>query len=361
MSPHAPSSQHARPSSALASPSSPCAEPDTTHMPPPRVVMIVGAGRSGTNWLLDLLDLSPQTFCRNEPNEIAGGALASLPDPVLCPCDIDPQAWDRAIEAARLSMGYRDHRVIPPKRFTRPLTSPLGPLLKRRRVRAVLSSVYPSLRAGEWPAPAWLLRRDRLRDATLVMKLAQAPGWARWVLANRPDTLIVHIVRHPAGFLDSWRRRYLKRHDPERVRLANADRLHSLVSRDPAWAHRLRDIDAMSVDESELWYWLYAGEHIDAAGLDAPSRYHRVIYEDLCANPLAQTRALYHAARLPWGRALDARVAAISESSESIASAWRERLDEDAQRLVERILSTSPLRRFWHPSEPSAREHHADP
>jgi len=29
------------------------------------------------------------------------------------------------------------------------------------------------------------------------------------VLVNRPQTAVLHIVRHPGGFLNSWRNRYL--------------------------------------------------------------------------------------------------------------------------------------------------------
>ena len=44
----------------------------------PEYALIVGQGRSGTSWLLDLFDLSPQTFCRNEPYGINGSPLANL-------------------------------------------------------------------------------------------------------------------------------------------------------------------------------------------------------------------------------------------------------------------------------------------
>ena len=45
------------------------------YMNPRRYVLIAGQGRSGTNWLLQILDLSSQTHCRNEPNDCIGSAL----------------------------------------------------------------------------------------------------------------------------------------------------------------------------------------------------------------------------------------------------------------------------------------------
>ena len=41
---------------------------------------VTGNGRSGTNWLLELLDLSPQTFCRSEPSGIETSPLKALDD-----------------------------------------------------------------------------------------------------------------------------------------------------------------------------------------------------------------------------------------------------------------------------------------
>ena len=45
-----------------------------------RLNVIAGRGRSGSNFLLHLLNHSPRTFCRNEPNMFDGTALSNLPD-----------------------------------------------------------------------------------------------------------------------------------------------------------------------------------------------------------------------------------------------------------------------------------------
>lgn len=48
----------------------------------PDYVLVVG-GRSGSTWVLDLLDQSAETFCRNEPYGAAGSSLARLTSPPL--------------------------------------------------------------------------------------------------------------------------------------------------------------------------------------------------------------------------------------------------------------------------------------
>jgi len=40
--------------------------------------LVSGHGRSGTNWLLELLDLSPQTFRRSEPRGVETSPLRKL-------------------------------------------------------------------------------------------------------------------------------------------------------------------------------------------------------------------------------------------------------------------------------------------
>ena len=80
-------------------------------MSPKRYVLITGQGRSGTNWLLEILDQSRQTHCRNEPNGCAGSALSALPlGQMSCPeqeAKLE-SAWDAAIiRASSRSFGDR--------------------------------------------------------------------------------------------------------------------------------------------------------------------------------------------------------------------------------------------------------------
>ena len=42
-------------------------------------MLIVGTGRSGTNWLTHMFDASADTFCRSEPLDIASSPVHRLP------------------------------------------------------------------------------------------------------------------------------------------------------------------------------------------------------------------------------------------------------------------------------------------
>ncbi|MEQ9482329.1 hypothetical protein [Coleofasciculus sp. F4-SAH-05] len=154
----------------------------------PDYILIVGQGRSGTNWLLDLLDLSSETHCRNEGDQLATSPLAQLPSPK---------------------------------------------------------------------------------------------------------------VRKPLG-----------------------DRFGQ------QWGERFGEVEAMTVDESELWYWCYASETIHSVG-EGRSNYVRVIYEDLSTDSLEITKHLYQKCHLPWTKEIEAEVAKSASRANKIATAWYKKLEPE--------------------------------
>jgi hypothetical protein len=194
--------------------------------------------------------------------------------------------------------------------------------------------------------PFWVGSEAALERAVVVFKMIQIPGWVAWVLARRPSTKIVHIVRHPGGFLNSWRNRHLGVHDPEEVRTENRNRLDVIRTAHPEWAGRFGDIDAMAVGESELWYWRYATETINAAGAGKP-QYHLILYEHLAADPTAVMRRVFEFSGLEWDDRIARRVRARSTESTSIAAAWRSKLSKEEVAHVERVLAGSPMERWW--------------
>src|SRR5947207_2507909 len=203
--------------------------------------------RSGTNWLLEILDQSRQTHCRNEPNECPGSALAALPSGQTCHPGLGAElesAWDQAIARASRSFGGRDH-LIPVRKdhFSRLAQQvELVRLARGKRLRKVLGSVLRAPLPEEWPIPSWVgsrRRRDRLLP---VLKFTIIPGWIVWALRNRPAAHVLHIVRHPGGFLNSYIKRWLSyQANREQVERMNRDMLVTVASHEPAWAERFAD------------------------------------------------------------------------------------------------------------------------
>lgn len=317
----------------------------------PRYAMIVGHGRSGTNWLLDLLEFSPLTHCRNEPNELEDAPPWSLlPEPWIADTDAAAMAdhWPRVVEHAATHVGCRDHLLQRPKDHLQPLAWRLGldRVMKGARLRPITALFIPRLRRPHWRVPAWHSDPRKLSRAMLVLKVNSVPGWVRWVLAHEPDAAVIHILRHPGGYLNSWANRWLRPNDAAEVHRLNLDRLGRIEWADPAWGRRWGRIDAMDVQESELWFWRYANEAIFAGGQGRPG-YRTILYEQLVDRPLDMARSLYELCRLPWGPGIEEAVLQTTGESEQIASAWRSRLKPEQVAMVERILEGSPLAALW--------------
>lgn len=313
--------------------------------------IIAGHGRSGTNWLLELLDLSSQTFCRNEPYGSETSPLRELDeDRFVNRTDqtaLD-RRWDDAVLWTANHMGERDRPIVVPKDHVYPVSRTLGlyRMVRGPRYRKVLRSILPSLRGGEWRPPSWVFNRARLAEALPVLKLVSSPGWLVYVLKRRPRACVLHIVRHPGGYLNSWANRYRSENDEGMILRLNRARLEVVAQEDPAWADRFGDIARMTTEESELWFWRYATETIDRAGQGKPA-YHRIVYEELTSSPVPIVKRCYEDCGLEWSQDIEQAVVSASQVSRGIAAKWRKRLREDQIDLVSRILEGSPMNKCW--------------
>ena len=320
--------------------------------------LLVGQGRSGTNYLLELLDQSPATHCRNEPDQLEGAALGRfrrarffLDEPER---DLLEREWDDAVAEAASSMGPRDHVVPGAKDWLYALGRRPG--FFWLRMRYLLSHRFGGsgkpMDGREIRFPAWMAKRAELEGAFHVFKLNAASGLAEFVLARRPEARTLHIVRHPGGFAKSWWKRWVlgeghqQRGAAGKDELQDADRLRALASRDPEWARLMGDVESMSALEAELWWWRYCNERVHELGRGSDA-YRLVVFEELTAHPVEVARGVYEFCGIPYGREVETRVGALSRGSRGIAHAWREDLEPEARETVERVLDGSPMAGWW--------------
>ncbi len=317
-------------------------------------VIISGHGRSGTNWLLDVLDFSDSTYCRNEPNALCGSAFARFWPGWLLNPDL-PDLWDRTVELSATSLGNRDHAIENKKIFLRKYVRQLGlcRLHGSSRLRMALASLAGARGKEEWPVWPLVFDRRRLAQALTVFKINQSPALVSWVLGNRPDAGVIHIVRHPAGMINSWKNRYLGKAGLEQVAEDNRRRLVSIARHDTEWGERFGDIDAMSVCESEMWFWRYSTELVHLAGRGSP-RYHLVLFEDMADHPDGVAEAVYSFCGLDYGDDVRRRVQESGASSRDIASSWRESMPESDLRTIEKVCAGSLVLDWWPDLAPGA-------
>jgi hypothetical protein len=188
-----------------------------------------------------------------------------------------------------------------------------------------------------------------------VLKLTIVPGWIVWVLQNRPAAQVLHIVRDPGGFLNSYIKRWLSlQADLEEVTHVNRNILSQIAAHEPDWAERFGNIEGMSLLESELWYWVYCSETIHKAGEGNP-RYQLILYGNLVRDPVETSRSLYQDCGLEWDDSIEQAIRRSSQRSGEIATAWQHALDAEQIALVERILEQSAMRTWWSEDESPRR------
>lgn len=326
--------------------------------------LIVGNGRSGTNWLLTILNASELTHCRNEPQHIANSPIHTLPTPQKIAA-ADPemaQRWDAFVEWTVTHMGERDHPIVARKQYFYTMAQRLGLSTwpARPKIRRGLGFFLPRFRQGEWEMPGWIGSQTQLKKAYSILKLNDLPAWTvRWLLQHRPTVPIVHIVRHPGGQLNSGIKRFFSQLEPSEIESETRlyrDLLKTALQIDPEWEAAIRDIDSMDLAEAVAWFWRYNNEAIYYAGR-GHQNYHCLIYENLAQNPIEIAKDIYKFCDIPWTTQVEAVISQNTRSSvwgklpadsKTVSKAWRDRLSAKNQAIAERVLENSLLEAWWH-------------
>lgn len=294
-------------------------------------IVITCAGRSGSKWLLRILDLHPNTLCRNEPHRIS--PELNVPG--------HPE-WSAIAARAGRSIGAYDPCPQVRKVYVYRTSRLLGlEWLTYRRSAKKLFGLYPE---GEYP---WFLGSSwRVSAARPVLKIINATDTILWLLENRPDIPIMHIVRHPGGVLNSWLRRFVSERSFERVMENQRDVLRQILKKDPGYGAHFGDLAELTIAEAKLWSWRYAQEAIFQAG-KGRTNYRMIVYEDLAQHPVFNSKTTFHHVGLDWPDGIEGRIKSICAGSNEIASKWRDQLAPEHQTAVCNVLLGSSLRDCW--------------
>ncbi len=321
--------------------------------------IVTGQGRSGTNWVLDVLDASRQTLCRNEPNVIPGspfealGSLKTMNDRELL-----DEHWDAIAAQTCTTVGERDHRLKVDKDYIHTLSHKLGlpPLMARPKIRKLLGkTVLPSLDGHIWELPSVVGSKERLEQSYGIIKVNQVPLLVDWILNERPKVPVVNIVRHPCGRHASFMKRYLALADPDEELARTREVLHEIGNLDPVWKERFGSIDSMNHAVSQTWLWRYVNESIEESGV-GKTMYMQIIFEEMTADPMPHARAVYDLMGLEWTPEVERIVeqglqesvwGKLAGTPSEVASAWKKSLGIDHVKEIEAILAQSPLASNW--------------
>ncbi|OUR71051.1 hypothetical protein A9Q78_10525 [Methylophaga sp. 41_12_T18] len=301
-----------------------------------KYAVIVGQGRSGTNWLLDLFNLSEETYSRNEPHELDSSPISEFDSHrvvVRAQQKILNDKWDEVIRQVGIRMSAIAPWITTRKSYFN-LSKFLYMSVRSNKFRRVLSLYFKAFKADEWLMPSWAVKNIEWTKVLRVFKFVQSPGWADFLLNCRRDVHVFHIVRQPGGFLNSWRNRYLSTEENQKVLKNNLCRLHEISRESKYWSDLFGDIDSLGLIESELWYWYYANETIYQAGA-GKSNYSLIMYEELASNPVKVLRELYSKIGLNLSESIEGSVVSGAKNSKAISGSWRKKLTTTEIELCE--------------------------
>ena len=320
----------------------------TTHDPIDTAIIIVGAQRSGTTWLGKIFDSHPDVLYLHEPDE-----AHPLP----------PNAAPEAIRAGVAAWAAeRGARAAGKRPFFRKSWQPARLHWLRNAIAAGLAAasrlpVIGRVAAGV-PLPDFVQAagRPRLRFVLKSVALCHSVGDLARAL---PDSRVVVILRHPCGQVHSVMRGNAHRRFD--LRAAGTDMPYDEVMALRAAAERGIDdagFQALADAAKYAWGWVAFNEAALASARALPN-VRTILYEDLCAAPQAQARALFAFADLGWaaqtgdfqarsssGGDADSYYAVFRDSADA-AERWRTRMPAADQQAVRAVVRLSWLASLW--------------
>ncbi len=311
-----------------------------------RIVLLLGAPRSGTTWLGKIFDSHPDVLYRHEPDTLDRGG--DLPKMVPAP-DIPVWADEARAYLLRLAALARLKTGGKLPLFRKAYRSAAGDRCYAAQVALLrLLALTPGVGALPAAAPlADLLQRAPLR---VVMKSVSGCGCAGMFAAALPEARIVFVQRAPFGQVASMLA------GTRRGLLDAGVAIFGLDTWPGATQYGLTAsaLARLHLVEQLAWYWVLLNEKALAELAGRPAL--RVVrYEALCRDPQGAARALFDFAGLDWADATAAFLASstrftgraryfgVRRNLAQAESGWREVLSADECARIAAVVRQSSL------------------
>ncbi len=314
-----------------------------------RIVLILGAPRSGTTWLAKIFDSHPDVLYRHEPDTVRRAANL-------------PWACDRAdiplhVDAARAYLAELIETATSKTAGSLPMFPKRYESLPARLLRHViiygLRATALNRHVQQWtrtiPVPD-LLDSARHPELRIVIKSVGALGRAGLFAAALPQAKIVLIVRDAWGQVASMRRGMAL------GKFGGALPIAELVDPQRATRYGLTPAGFAALPEVEqlAWNWAILNEKAidDLGGLE---RVKVLRYQDLYEHPEQQARALLDFAGLSWEPQTEAflrrsathagpdRYYAVFRATSATPDRWRQELSPEDQRRIHAVVRATSL------------------
>lgn len=317
-----------------------------------RTVAIIGMWRSGTTWISKVVDSAPDVFYLHEPDYVVRVDCVPLVADVQ-----DAAVWSRYLQD--YVAGFRGYcsarsvmkRPMFPKKYLEGLSSRLGFALftGRLEIDQVLSWVTGSSPKRSWP-------NSVERAKVVAWKSVELTGSLGVLLRALPDQKVVHVIRHPCGFVDSVIRGEKKGLLETKVPVTEDAGLFDFATRTGVARKlgiRTFDWPALSRVERMAYFWLCVNEQAaeDAEGM---SNYMRLYFDEFCMKPVELSKQMFEFLGLPFTQQTGAFLStssavpkgssyfSVSRQSEQVPGSWAGRLDADEANSIMKIATSMP-------------------
>lgn len=317
------------------------------------LILVFGLPRSGTTWLGKIFDSHPGTLYRHEPDNYP--LLEVLP---RFPSPQDAENYADFIRSFVNHLPRRNEAAVAAKMPMFPKAW-RGPIRERLVQGAALAAKLGAKAGLDLPVPG--ARGHRIEPApTVVWKSIESTGRFGLLMQALPEARGIHLLRHPCGQINSVLRGERQGAFQDNSPTSEFFNLFRCLLETPqARRHGLsmKALRRMRPVERLAWSWVVTNEKA-AEEANESGRARVVCYENLCADPLGESRRILEFAGLDWNPQTEGFVTrstganapsyySVFKNPAHSISRWREELPADSACRIIAILRRSFLARFY--------------
>jgi len=309
-------------------------------------VLLFGLPRSGTTWLGKIFDSHPDTLYWHEPDSVWRLPGSLLPDPQAG--EPDARALHDWLQRLGSSAPLKSQAKPPffPKHYYG------AGRFQLHRLLILAASAWS--RVASAPAMPFLIPASRQDQVVPVWKSIESLGRLGLLHRRLPGLRSVHIIRHPCGYIASVLRGETRgKFDAASASSEDWGLFEMLVATPQAKAVglSLADLREMHPLQRLAWRWVIFNTKA-MEELQAEAGTTICVYEQLCADPMDESRRLFAHCDLPWDKRTESFLDASTHGQQSSyysvfknplssAERWREELDEESVRLIMSVAEGS--------------------
>jgi hypothetical protein len=318
-----------------------------------RLVLLLGAPRSGTSWVAKVFDSQPSVLYRHEPDI----SLRANDFPFILERGEVPAHVDAARRYLAALLDVRSIKAVGsrprfPKTYGSAWLMPLrDAAIAALRVAEAVPRMQRLVRSVAVPD---LLGEQARRDIHVVLKSVSSGGRARLFAEAVPGCRVVFLLRHPGGQVTSMMRgAALGKFDAEG---AGTDLLGCGVGQ--RYGFTPERYAALPLLDKLVWNWVLFNEKVMDDIADVPTACI-ARHQDLVADPLRGFGKLFGFARLSWTAQTEEFIRrsttsnagsgyySILRNSADTLEGWRTGLPNADQERMRSILRDTAIGQRW--------------